>query len=129
MAMMLGLTDRGGYGVNGQGQGMNLRSGTVFWDPTARPDGITRVHGTHTSACDSAAAYAIALADFSTVYSKPVCNELPTAILDHLTADPTSPLADTFRRYARQSMVPAMRRVAELLQKHGAVVELPPTEW
>ena len=56
-------------------------------------------------------------------------NELPTAILDHLTADPTSPLAESFRRYGRQSMVPAMRRVTELLQNHGAIVELPPVAW
>ena len=72
---------------------------------------------------------AIALADFVTMHSKPFCNELPTAILDHLTADPTSALADSFRRYARRSMVPAMRRVTELLQTHGAVVELPSVAW
>ena len=63
------------------------------------------------------------------MYSKPNCKEVPTAILDHLTADPTSALADSFRRYARRSMVPAMRRVTELLETHGAVVELPPVAW
>eukprot|EP01052_Picozoa_sp_SAG31_P022369 SAG31_NODE_1776_length_7300_cov_10.281905_5_plen_285_part_00 len=127
---MLGLTDRGGFEVNAQGQTVSLRSGRVVWDPATRPDGITRVHGTvNLASCGLAAACAIALADFITAYSKPVCNELPTAIIDHLTADPTSPLADSFRCYARRSMVPAMRRVTELLETHGAVVELPPLAW
>eukprot|EP01052_Picozoa_sp_SAG31_P000893 SAG31_NODE_28_length_32713_cov_39.100509_3_plen_217_part_00 len=129
VARMLGLTDRAGFAVNAQGQGVSTRSGTVHWNPAMRPDGITRVHGNLVSACDSAAAFAIVFADMQTAYSKPFCNELPTAILDHLTAEPTSALADSFRRYARRSIIPAMRRVAELLQTHGAVVQLPPVAW
>eukprot|EP01052_Picozoa_sp_SAG31_P033137 SAG31_NODE_3708_length_3968_cov_2.486948_1_plen_254_part_00 len=129
VARMLGLIDRAGFGINAQGQGMSLRSGTIHWDPATRPDGITRVHGNFVSCCDSAAAMAIGLSDLHTTYSKPACKELPTAILDHLTADPTSPLADSFRRYARRSMIPAMRQVTELLETHGAVAELPPVAW
>lgn len=126
---VLRLTDRGGYVVNAQGQAVSLRSGGVYWDQATRPDGITRTQGEFNFGYDSAAACAIALADFMTFYSKALCKELPTAILDHLTADPTSPLADSFRRYARRSMVPVMRRVTELLQNHSAVVELPPVAW
>jgi hypothetical protein len=104
-------------------------SGSIFWDSKTRPKGLTSVHAGVMPAFQSAAACAIALVDVITSYSQPFCQELPTAILDFMSAEPTSELAQHFRLYARHELVPGMQRVAQILETHAAVMDLPPREW
>eukprot|EP01052_Picozoa_sp_SAG31_P025677 SAG31_NODE_2266_length_6056_cov_4.832466_1_plen_540_part_00 len=115
--------------VNDRGQGVSTRSGKVYWDPAARPDGLTAVHKTHFTASGSAAAFVICIADVYVCSSGPFCKELPAIILDHLAADPTAPLTRRFRLHVRHSLLPGMQKVQELLDMHGAVVDAPPVAW
>eukprot|EP01052_Picozoa_sp_SAG31_P021982 SAG31_NODE_1727_length_7429_cov_4.342701_3_plen_281_part_00 len=126
---MLGKCTPLSLAVNDKGQALSTRSGKVYWDPAARPDGITRVHDHNPAAFESAAAFVIAMADSFILYSQPYCSELPTGLRDYLAADPTTPLARRFRFYVRHCLLPTTQRVQELLNAHGAVVETPPRAW
>eukprot|EP01052_Picozoa_sp_SAG31_P028854 SAG31_NODE_2821_length_5040_cov_14.991500_3_plen_179_part_00 len=58
-----------------------------------------------------------------------MCTELPTAIHDHIAADPTASLAHQFRLYVRHTLLPSMQRIQGLMDAHGALVELPPISF
>eukprot|EP01052_Picozoa_sp_SAG31_P036409 SAG31_NODE_4540_length_3153_cov_3.328422_1_plen_501_part_00 len=132
VAQMLEKSERTtGQFVNEKGQMVSKVRGRVLWDAAeARPDGlVTRAVTGPVLSCASAAASVLGMSDLFSWASQPYCRELPTAIIDHLAADPTVPLARHFRLHVCHSLLPAMRRVQELLDAHGAVVEGPPVAW
>lgn len=110
-------------------QSISMRSGRVQWDAATRPKGITHVYGAEAQTYDSAAASVVGNSDIATTFSKPYSRILPAVILDCIAADPTTPLAQRFRLFARHVLVHGMRQVSDMLQAHAAVVETPPMEW
>ena len=64
-----------------------------------------------------------------TYHSAPFTRELPEAILQYVGDEPNSPLAQRFRLYIEHSFLPSVRRVAEVLSAHAAVVDVPPVAW
>ena len=59
----------------------------------------------------------------------PMAAAIPHAIREFMTADPTSDLAQRWRRFVKHSMLPNLQWMAELLQKHGSIIELPEKAW
>eukprot|EP01052_Picozoa_sp_SAG31_P022755 SAG31_NODE_1828_length_7159_cov_58.418980_5_plen_704_part_00 len=126
---MLEQSQKMGFAVNEKGQAVSMRSGRVLRDPAKRRDGILRMHENNNEAFDTAASMVIATSNAYGYYAEPFCSEIPTVILDYLTADPTALLARRFRLYVRHSLLPSLQRVQGLMDVHGAVVESPPTAW
>eukprot|EP01052_Picozoa_sp_SAG31_P028393 SAG31_NODE_2737_length_5157_cov_7.756869_4_plen_86_part_00 len=50
----------------------------------------------------------------------------PKLLLDVIAEDPTSDLAQRWRRYVRQTFMPSTRKIADAMELHAAVIELPP---
>eukprot|EP01052_Picozoa_sp_SAG31_P015248 SAG31_NODE_975_length_10623_cov_7.244964_7_plen_218_part_00 len=110
-------------------QAINLRSGKVYWDAATRGGTITYVYKNIQESFDSAAAIVVSTSDSFIAASQPYGRILPAAILDCIAANPTAPLAQRFRLFARHALVHGMRCVSELLEAHAAVVEPPPIDW
>ena len=108
---------------------ISTRSGKTRWDASARTKGLTAAYPTGPLVYDSAAAYAIMVADLFTYSSAPFASEQPEAILQYIGDEPNSPLAQRFRLYIEHSFLPSVRRVAEVLSAHAAVVDAPPSPW
>lgn len=106
-----------------------LSRGKLRWDASIRGTGLTTACKSSYMAYDSANAFGIAAADLVLSNSAPFVRELPEAVLEYSRDEPGSLLAQRFRLYIEHSFLPSMRRVAELLFAHAAVVDVPPTEW
>eukprot|EP01052_Picozoa_sp_SAG31_P041880 SAG31_NODE_6476_length_2003_cov_2.075630_2_plen_255_part_00 len=104
-------------------------AGTVRWDASALPKGLTNVYKDLNQAIDSPSAWAISVADIFFHSSSPLSRHLPEAIARSFVADPTSPSVESFRRYVRHQLVPSMQRIFALLEAHSSVVGSPPLEW
>eukprot|EP01052_Picozoa_sp_SAG31_P044955 SAG31_NODE_8028_length_1537_cov_1.673157_1_plen_295_part_00 len=102
-------------------------SGKMYWAPVT-PE-LTRAVDVQTMLAPSAASYTIANEDAYMVFGKPYCHEMPTAIFDIIAAEPTGEVAELYRAYVCHTMMPAFRRVKNLLQNYAAYVELPPKDW
>ena len=104
------------------------RSGTVHWEPNALAQ-LTRTFAHATQSAPFTAAASICVADQFAKWQHPYCDELPQAIFNIVTVDPTAEVAENYRRYVRTALVPAAQEVAHLLKAHAVVIEWPPKEW
>eukprot|EP01052_Picozoa_sp_SAG31_P021755 SAG31_NODE_1698_length_7500_cov_3.644778_6_plen_288_part_00 len=108
----------------------STRRGTVVWDAaTARTNNLLRVESNNVGRFESAAGTAVASLFVMTLTSQPHTCEIPQAIAKYFQADPASPLAHRYRLFVRHSLLPSMRRVTRLIEKHAALIELPPIAW
>ena len=57
------------------------------------------------------------------------CAELPEGIYQVLAADTNSPLAHDYRQFIRLILIPNTRKIVSVIEEHGALMELPPTQW
>ena len=57
------------------------------------------------------------------------CAELPEGIYQVLAADTNSPLAHDYRQFIRLILIPNTRKIVGVIEEHGALMELPPTQW
>ena len=103
-------------------------SGTVYWTPTP-PAELTRVMDSITFARPTEAGERICNQDAWSCLAGSYCFELPTTILDVIAKEPTGEIAEMYRGYARHSLMPLCRRVADQLRDYSAYVELPSKEW
>eukprot|EP01052_Picozoa_sp_SAG31_P012309 SAG31_NODE_718_length_12607_cov_21.723937_1_plen_486_part_00 len=110
-------------------QSVSMRDESLFWELSKRGTELTMAVSDGKLGFDSAAASAIAMSDLKLSSSQPFCLELPNVLHESLADDATSLLSHRFRSYAKHSFVPGLRRVANLLEEHSAVVPTPPTAW
>lgn len=130
VARMLAQSEHANPGrLKADGQVVSLRSGILLWDPTGRRDHITTGYDRPTNRPESANGFLIAQADLHCWNTQPFCADVPTGILEYLAADPTTMLANRFRNYARHCLVPHMRRVQQLLDAYGSLVQPPPVAF
>eukprot|EP01052_Picozoa_sp_SAG31_P022730 SAG31_NODE_1823_length_7191_cov_9.623519_4_plen_320_part_00 len=115
--------------VDGGAKLVSERSGSVHWHASMRGTGLTAAYGTALATYDSAVAAGIQQADIFSYNSAPFTRELPDPILRHVGEETDSRIAQRFRLYIEHGFLPPMRRVAELLSAHAAVVDTPPTDW
>eukprot|EP01052_Picozoa_sp_SAG31_P010755 SAG31_NODE_597_length_13674_cov_3.402947_16_plen_296_part_00 len=118
----------GAYEMNADGTVTNRRYGNVKWTPNPPPE-LSRAMGDWSFVATSAAGAAIALHDAYVSVSKPFCSELPDAILAIIGLEPTGQVAEMYRRYVCDTLMPLLRRVTEKLREYATFVELPPMEW
>ena len=72
----------------------------------------------------SAASAATATADAGATRAGPFSAELPAAILEVVRAEPSGAVGLGYRRYITTTLLPALRRVAAIMQNHAAVLEV-----
>eukprot|EP01052_Picozoa_sp_SAG31_P042249 SAG31_NODE_6651_length_1937_cov_1.539173_1_plen_394_part_00 len=96
--------------------------GHIVWRPTL-PQGLTRVFGSNFLSAPSAAAVGGLIVDAMTSISTPWCDELPTAILDLISAEPTCAVAESYRRFIRVEQLQYVERIAKALIVHSATIE------
>ena len=99
----------------------------VVYQPWAL-SGLTHVFGSNTFAAETPAAFSISYFDRwirgIVSLSQPFTQELPHAIRDIITADPTSSIAVKYRNYVKTVLLPLCRRVTGILRAHSAVIEV-----
>eukprot|EP01052_Picozoa_sp_SAG31_P036080 SAG31_NODE_4448_length_3222_cov_34.014089_3_plen_536_part_00 len=100
----------------------------VYWTPTPKPE-LTRAMGLYSFAAPTAAAFVVGAHDAYVTLSQPFCFEMPSAILDIIGAELTGEIAEMYRRYVQDTMIPLVRQVMGTLRDHVAYVELPPKEF
>lgn len=102
--------------------------GKVYWlaNKSAEP---FRAVPEMTFAQPTASALVVETHDLYVSVSQPFCFELPTGIFDVISAEPTGELADMYRGYVHNTIMPMVRGVADTLRRHAAHVEFPPKEW
>ena len=83
---------------------------------------LTRAYDDIRSAIPSAEACHIQVTDTFTTLAKPACFELPQAILDIVTNEPTGAVAVEYRRYIKTVLMPQFHRVTGMLNEHSAVI-------
>lgn len=57
------------------------------------------------------------------------CTELPEGIYQVMAADTDSPLVRDYQQFVRLILVPNIQKIVSVLEEHGALMELPSTEW
>ena len=72
----------------------------------------------------SAVSMAIGTADTVTTFAGPFSAEIPAAILEVVRAEPSGAVGLGYRRYITTTLLPALRRVAAIMQNHAAVLEM-----
>ena len=99
----------------------------VVYQPWAL-SGLTHIFGSNTFAAETPAAFSISYFDRwirgIVSLSQPFTQELPHAIRDIITADPTSSIAVKYRNYVKTVLLPLCRRVTGILRAHSAVIEV-----
>eukprot|EP01052_Picozoa_sp_SAG31_P040368 SAG31_NODE_5828_length_2306_cov_1.451744_2_plen_370_part_00 len=103
-------------------------SGRLLWKPNSAAK-LTRAMVDYQLTAPTGAACLVGTHDTFLSFSEPFCFEMPTAVLDIINFEPTGEIAETYRGYARHTVMPLLLRVAETLRKHAAYVELPPKDW
>lgn len=116
------------YTLEEDGSLTNTTTGAKSFLSTTAP-AITRTVKNSLHAYYSAKAVMILMAQMIGVGATPISAILPTIILDIIGDDAASDLAIRYRRYVRTTLVPLMRRIVDILQAHGVVMELPPKTW
>ena len=83
-----------------------------------------------TSAELSSASLKIHFGLFKTYYgTRAYCAELPEGIYKVMATDTDSPLAHDYRQFIRLILIPNTRKIVGVIEEHGALMELPPTQW
>ena len=73
----------------------------------------------------SAAAASISGGDGALTVGEPHCAEMPAAMLELIKAEPDGAVDQSYRRYVRMALLPAIRLVGEILRQHGAPIGAP----
>eukprot|EP01052_Picozoa_sp_SAG31_P015721 SAG31_NODE_1018_length_10354_cov_10.995514_9_plen_239_part_00 len=72
----------------------------------------------------------ITMSDTYFVHGVPYCGWLPTIILDMLSSNPDSALAQKYRSHIRCEVLPRIRQITNIIATaQGAVIELPANDW
>eukprot|EP01052_Picozoa_sp_SAG31_P040683 SAG31_NODE_5954_length_2243_cov_3.423507_1_plen_440_part_00 len=106
---------------------LRTKYGTAFWRPFTPV--LTRSHDNYMFGWPSAPAALIAGLDIFLALSSPFCSEAPQPILDLAVAEPTSAIAAVYRHYIKEVLMPACRRIVDIMQSHGPAIEWPSKDW
>eukprot|EP01052_Picozoa_sp_SAG31_P045539 SAG31_NODE_8355_length_1466_cov_2.194587_1_plen_301_part_00 len=115
------------YSLGEDGSVTSKSTGKVmFWGKSA--PAITRVSHAAPQVHHSANAFMIIVVHMGCTATPAYSEILPTTILD-VIGDDASDLAVRYRRFVRITLVPLLRRVADILELHGFTIELPSKSW
>eukprot|EP01052_Picozoa_sp_SAG31_P005260 SAG31_NODE_228_length_19803_cov_29.496498_15_plen_187_part_00 len=113
------------FPIGADGVCRSSRSGSVVWAPRVSAAQLTEAFESTNHGFGSAAAASIANSDLFLALAQPYCAEMPAAMLELIKAEPDGAVGQSYRRYVRMALLPAVRLVGEILQQHGATIGAP----